>query len=144
MFGRRQQRYSAGSLTYVGAGSQFQGDLKVDGNLRVDGTIYGDVWVTGDLEIAADGKVEGLELQANNIVVHGKAKARIAAAGKLSLSRTAQIEGDVTANALDIEAGAFYVGHITTTDSQQLTGSPPPLSLAGTPESSASSNRLGL
>ena len=144
MFRRRQQSHSAGSLTYVGAGSQFQGDLRVDGNLRVDGVIYGDVFVTGDLEIAAEGRIEGLELQANNILVHGRVKARIAASGKLSLTRTAQIEGDVTAHALDIEAGAFYVGHITTTNPQQLSGAAPPLSLAGTQEQSVSPNGLGL
>lgn len=144
MFGRLKQHHPSGSLTYVGAGSQFQGNLRIDGNLRVDGTIYGDVLITGDLEIAAGGQIEGLELKAHNIVVHGRAQARIVATGKLSLSRTAQIEGDVTAHALDIEAGAFYVGHITTTDPQQLSGSPPPLSLAGTSEPSVNSNRLGL
>jgi cytoskeletal protein CcmA (bactofilin family) len=47
-------------------------------------------------------------------------KARVVAEGRLTLSRTARLEGDVSANSLDIEAGAFYVGHISTSDTKSL------------------------
>jgi cytoskeletal protein CcmA (bactofilin family) len=114
----RQKRVS--SLTYLSSTSEFQGNLNVDGNLRVDGIVHGTVAVSGDMEISQTGLVEGPELKANNIIVHGVIKAKVVAAGRLTLTRTARLEGDVTANSLDIEAGAFYVGHIATTDVKSL------------------------
>ncbi|MDX2213386.1 MAG: polymer-forming cytoskeletal protein [Oculatellaceae cyanobacterium bins.114] len=118
MFGRKQTT----SLTYLSATSEFQGTLNVEGNLRVDGIIHGTVEVRGDMEISQSGLVEGPELRARNLVVHGVVKARVIAEGRLTLSRTARIEGDVTANSLDIEAGAFYVGYISTNDTKTLPG----------------------
>lgn len=125
MLGRRQ----ASALTYLSATSEFNGTLNVEGNLRVDGIVHGTVEVQGDMEISQTGLVEGPELKARNIVVHGVVKARVVAEGRLTLSRTARLEGDVTAHSLDIEAGAFYVGHIATSDVKAL-----PVSTAKLPE----------
>ncbi|NJN02545.1 MAG: polymer-forming cytoskeletal protein [Leptolyngbyaceae cyanobacterium SL_1_1] len=100
--------------------------------MRLDGAVFGEVMINGDVEIAADGAIEGPELSGHNIIIHGTVKARVVATGKLSLSRTARVEGDITATALDMEAGAFYVGHITTAQPQALPGTQPSLSLAGT------------
>jgi cytoskeletal protein CcmA (bactofilin family) len=118
---KRKQIYS---LTYLSATSEFRGDMNVEGNLRVDGIVHGNVDVRGDVEISQSGLIEGLELRANNIILHGVIKARVIAEGRLTLSRTARLEGDVTAKSLDIEAGAFYVGHIATTDVKALPVSP--------------------
>ncbi|HEY9814583.1 MAG: polymer-forming cytoskeletal protein [Synechococcales cyanobacterium K44_A2020_017] len=113
MFGRKKP---VGSLTYLSATSEFQGDIHVEGALRVDGIIHGKVDVIGDVEISQTGLIEGPELRAHNITLHGVVKARVVADGRLTLSSTARLEGDVTANSLDIEAGAFYIGHIATTE----------------------------
>jgi cytoskeletal protein CcmA (bactofilin family) len=114
------KRSKVHSLTYLSATSEFRGDLNVEGNLRVDGIVHGNVHVRGDVEISQSGLVEGAELRANNIVVHGVIKARVIAEGRLTLSRTARLEGDVTAKSLDVEAGAFYVGNMATTDVKAL------------------------
>lgn len=123
LFGRQQQRTP--SLTYLSATSELQGDLNVEGSLRVDGIVHGTVEVRGDMEISQTGLIEGPELRANNIIVHGVIKARVVALGRLTLTRTARLEGDVTANSLDIEAGAFYTGHIATTDVKPLPSATP-------------------
>ncbi|MDX2241822.1 MAG: polymer-forming cytoskeletal protein [Leptolyngbyaceae cyanobacterium bins.302] len=114
-----------GSLTYLAANSEFHGNMHVEGNLRVDGVVHGTVEVRGDMEISANGLVEGPEVRARNLLVHGVIKARVVAEGRLTLSRTARLEGDVVANALDIEAGAFYVGYIEAGDAKVLPGVPP-------------------
>ncbi|EKQ69418.1 Integral membrane protein CcmA involved in cell shape determination [Leptolyngbyaceae cyanobacterium JSC-12] len=108
--------------TYLAPNSEFQGDLHVEGNLRVDGVIHGTVEVRGDMEISSTGLVEGPEVRVRNLIVHGVLKARVVAEGRLTLSRTARLEGDVVANALDIEAGAFYVGYIEAGDAKLLPG----------------------
>jgi len=120
MFGLRRGQPT--SLTYIGANSEFQGNLHVEGNLRVEGIIHGTVEVRGDIEIASTGLIEGPEIRASNIMIHGVVKAHIIAEGKLTLSRTGRLEGDVAALALDIEPGAFYLGHIETRDPQALPG----------------------
>jgi cytoskeletal protein CcmA (bactofilin family) len=116
------KRKSSVSLTYLSEKSEFQGDLHVEGNLRVDGIVHGTVEVIGDVEISQTGLIEGPELRGNNIIVHGVVKARITAEGRLSLSSTARLEGDVNAHSLDIEAGAYYVGYISTSESKSLPG----------------------
>ncbi len=119
MFSKNKQ---PSSLTYIAANSEFQGNLHVAGNLRVDGVIHGTVEVRGDMEISSTGLVEGPEVRACNLLVHGVIKSRVVAEGRLTLSRTARLEGDVVANALDIEAGAFYVGYIESNDAKSLPG----------------------
>lgn len=106
-------------LTYLSQASEFEGILHVEGMLRVDGIIHGTVEVQGDLEISASGLIEGPEVKARNIVVQGQLKARVLAEGKLTLSRTARLEGDVVAGALEIEAGASYTGYIETRDTSK-------------------------
>ncbi len=129
-------RKPASALTYLSATSEFQGDLKVEGNLRIDGIVHGTVEVRGDVEISQNGLVEGEVLRARDIIVHGIIKARVVAEGRLTLSRTARLEGNVTANSLDIEAGAYYTGHIATTDDSKVLPTSPGrhLELLNSPE----------
>lgn len=119
--------------TYIAANSEIHGTLHVEGNLLVDGIVHGSVEVRGDMEIAAGGLVEGSELRAKNLVVHGVLKARVLVEGKLTLSRTARLEGDISANSLSIENGAYYIGHIATGDVKAL-----PAGISGRPELAAS------
>jgi cytoskeletal protein CcmA (bactofilin family) len=118
----RRAKEVGGSSTYIAANSEFNGNLHVEGSLRVQGIIHGAVEVRGDMEVLASGLVEGPEVRAHNILVHGVIKARVVAEGRLTLSRTARLEGDVAASALEIEAGAFYVGYIETGDAKVLPG----------------------
>lgn len=121
-------------LTFVGASSEIQGDLHMEGSLRIEGIVHGTVEVRGDMEVAATGLVEGPEIRARNILIHGVVKAHILAEGKLTLSRTGRLEGDVVAVALDIEPGAFYRGHIETRDIKALPAQPDKPRLYGTEE----------
>lgn len=119
LFARKQ---TTSSLTYLGEKCEVQGDIHLEGSLRVDGIVHGTVSVQGDMEVSHTGLVEGSEIRARNLVIHGVVKARIVVEGKLSVSRTARLEGDATAGAIDIEGGAFYSGHMATSDTKSLPG----------------------
>jgi cytoskeletal protein CcmA (bactofilin family) len=110
MFGRK----TGLGLTYINSTTEIQGDLNVEGNLRVDGSVYGAVHVKGDMELAESGLIAGEELKARNLIIHGVVKARIIAEGRLTLGKTARLEGDVKAHSLDIAPGATYAGYIDT------------------------------
>ncbi|HIK44712.1 MAG TPA: polymer-forming cytoskeletal protein [Leptolyngbyaceae cyanobacterium M65_K2018_010] len=114
------RRKPAPLLTYLSQKTEIEGVIHAEGVLRVDGIVHGTVEVKGDLEISASGLVEGPEVKAHNIVVQGVLKARVFAEGKLTLSRTARLEGDVVAGALEIESGAYYTGYIETRDARSL------------------------
>lgn len=134
MFGRKPtpQPKTGGSSqtpTFIASGTQLHGDLKAKGPVRVDGVILGSLLVDGDLEIAPGGRIEGDEVRARNILVNGEVRAKIIADGKLTLTKRAHVEGDVVAKALDIEAGATFVGRSVTGDGKAL----PPTITSETP-----------
>lgn len=136
MFGRKKPTPTS-NVTYLAEGSDFQGNLRVKGGLRVDGTVRGTVSVEEDLEVSEAGNIEGPEIKARNIIIRGSVKASVVANGNLTLARTARLEGDVVASALNIEAGAFYVGHIVTKDAPStaaLPATPPVPKLVGRSE----------
>lgn len=105
---------SPSALTYIGAGSEVRGDLRTAGNLRVDGAIFGTVQVDGDLEVSSTGSVEGESVSARSVLVHGCIKAKVHASEQLRIHGRGRLEGDVTAQSLDIEAGAHFIGYSRT------------------------------
>jgi len=130
MFSRKQPPQASKSIsssrtpTFIAAGTEVQGDLKSQGTVRIDGIVLGSVIVDGDLEIAPGGRVEGEEVRARNILVNGEVRAKVIADGKLTLTKRANLEGDVMAKALDIEAGATFVGRSITGDGKKLPSPP--------------------
>lgn len=103
-----------GSMTFVGKGSEIKGDIHAAGNLRVDGIIRGNVHAQGDIEVSPGGVIEGKDVHARNIVIHGLVKATLTADEQLRIHSQGEVQGDVTAQALDIESGARFVGHSNT------------------------------
>jgi cytoskeletal protein CcmA (bactofilin family) len=109
-----------GALTYIGEGSELEGNLKANGSARVDGKIKGSIMVDGDLEIGPNAQIEGEQVKGHNIIVHGKINAQVIAQGKLHLTKSARVEGDVRASSLDVEAGAVFVGRSQTGEPRAL------------------------
>ncbi len=107
-------------FTCLSKTSEISGSLHAEGFLHVDGVIHGTVEVQGDIEISETGLIEGPEVRGRNIILRGVIKARVVAEQKLVLSRTARLEGDVIAGALEIEEGALYTGYIQTGDAKEL------------------------
>ncbi len=101
-------------ITFIGPGTRIEGDLHAQGGVRVDGSVRGSLYVEGDLEVAPTGRIEGEEVRARNVIINGEVKARVLAEGKLVLTKSGRLEGDVSAKALDIEAGAVFVGRSVT------------------------------
>jgi len=135
MFGRKSSPPPArtggpNAPTYIASGTQLRGDLKSKGPVRVDGEVLGSVSVDNDLEVAPGGRIEGEEVRARNILVNGEIRARVVAEGKLTLTKQAHLEGDVVAKALDIEAGAVFVG-------RSMTGEGGPASARGQAKAAA-------
>jgi cytoskeletal protein CcmA (bactofilin family) len=104
MLGRKQ-----GVLTYLGPETEVLGDLRAKGPVRIDGLVKGSVYVEGELEVGRTGRIEGERVEAQAVQVHGEVKADLLAQ-KVSLGKTARFTGTVRAQALDVEAGAVFIG----------------------------------
>ncbi len=102
------------AMTFISKGSEVKGDIQAAGNLRVDGVIRGNVRAEGDIEVSLGGVIEGKDVRARNIVIHGLVKATLTAEEQLRIHSQGEVQGDVTAQALDIESGARFVGHSNT------------------------------
>ncbi|GAA6755353.1 MAG: polymer-forming cytoskeletal protein [Thermus sp.] len=114
MLARRQN-----TLTYLGPETEVLGDLKAKGQVRIDGLVRGSVYVEGELEVGRTGRIEGERVEAQAVQIHGEVKADITAA-KVALSKTARFTGSVRAQALDVEAGAVFIGQSLAGESRAL------------------------
>lgn len=114
MLGRKKA-----TLTYLGEETLLEGVFKAKGKVRLDGKVKGTVQVEGELEIGPTGRIEGERVEAESLLVHGEVRAEILAQ-KVVLAKTARVYGDLTAEILDIESGARFVGRSQTTDRTEL------------------------
>jgi len=55
--------------------------------------------------VSVDGAIQGPKVRGANLNVYGSITANLVAEGKLAITHTARLEGDIVANALDIAAG---------------------------------------
>jgi cytoskeletal protein CcmA (bactofilin family) len=114
MLGRKRR-----VLTYLGPDTEVLGDLKAKGQVRLDGLVRGSVWVEGELEVGRTGRVEGERVEAQAIQVHGEVRADLVAE-RVFLAKTARLTGNVRAQALEVEAGAVFVGQIVAGETRAL------------------------
>jgi cytoskeletal protein CcmA (bactofilin family) len=114
MLGRKKR-----VLTYLGPETEVLGDLKAKGQVRVDGLVRGSVWVEGELEVGRTGRVEGDRVEAQAIQVHGEVRADLMAE-RVFLAKTARLTGNVRAQALEVEAGAVFVGQSVAGETRAL------------------------
>ena len=87
----------------------FEGNVSGAGDLQIDGQVKGDVRV-GRLIVGETGAVEG-NIQADYIEVRGRVVGGVV--GKqVKLVATAYVDGDITAEQLSIDVGAFFQGRV--------------------------------
>lgn len=114
MLGRKKA-----TLTYLGEEALLEGVFKAKGKVRLDGKVKGLVQVEGELEVGPTGQIEGERVEAESLLVHGEVRAEILAQ-KVVLTKTARVYGDLTAEVLDVEAGAKFAGRSQITDRTEL------------------------
>lgn len=100
---------SARGLSTLSADLQFEGSISGGGDLQIDGAIKGDVRV-GRLIVGETGAVEG-GVSADYVEVRGRIVGNVS--GKqVKLIATAYVDGDITAEQLSIDIGAYFQGRV--------------------------------
>ena len=100
---------SSRGLSTLSSDLQFEGNVTGAGDLQVDGAVKGDVRV-GRLIVGETGAVEG-NVSADYLEVRGRIVGGVT--GKqVKLVSTAYVDGDITAEQLSIDIGAYFQGRV--------------------------------
>ncbi|MHB8590308.1 MAG: bactofilin family protein [Candidatus Dormibacteraceae bacterium] len=95
----------------LGPSDSLEGKLTYDGHMHVQGRAEGEFRVTGNIDIAAGATVKAL-LEASSLTVEGEVEGTLTARDKLTLGRSAKLNGDLHVRRLQIEDGATLNGQV--------------------------------
>lgn len=96
--------------TVIGPDARFKGELEFEKNAQLLGTFEGQVVTQGEFVVAEGAKLEG-EVQAASIRLDGEVQGNLRATGKIQLSASAKLKGDLHTTRLEVVDGATFIGH---------------------------------
>jgi cytoskeletal protein CcmA (bactofilin family) len=109
MFGGKPRADGSSGMTLIAEEAFFHGTLAAKGSLRVEGSFEGDIADAVDVEVGAKGRIRG-NVAAETVVVAGEIVGNVVAAGFVELLSTARLTGDLRAQRIKIDEGAFFEG----------------------------------
>jgi cytoskeletal protein CcmA (bactofilin family) len=103
----------AAALTaFIDQGSEFSGKLSFKDTVRIDGRFEGEIKSENTLIVGETGRVFA-QVKSGDVIVSGEVKGDIIATSRVTLHRTARVNGNITAVKLAIEEGAELNGQVT-------------------------------
>jgi len=96
--------------SFIGAKTDFQGELNVKGTLRVDGRIDGRL--NAECVILSETAVVKGEVMAKKIIVGGKVEGILRAQEILEINSTGKVLGDMFTNKISVTEGGELNGKI--------------------------------
>src|SRR3989344_2269694 len=100
-----------GVETFIGPSVKVEGDFSGDGNLVIEGLVIGTLTTKNDLTVGQEAVIEA-EVKAQNAHVAGRISGNVTIKGKLELTATAQIMGNVKTSVLSVESGGLINGQL--------------------------------
>ncbi len=97
------------SVSIIGAGNSFTGDLNCSGDLRIDGTVKGNIYSKAKVIIGLSGLIEG-EIHCNEADISGRIHGNIFTKAGLILKQNATVHGDVHTPKFIMEPTATFNG----------------------------------
>ncbi|WP_022761589.1 MULTISPECIES: bactofilin family protein [unclassified Butyrivibrio] len=96
--------------TFIASGATLDGPFTAKESTRVDGTINGNVSVGGSLILGQEGKIVGA-VTATNLFLAGEIQGNVnCSQGKVEISDTGKLVGDLAAKTLVIDENAIFQG----------------------------------
>jgi len=103
---------AANGLAQIGKSVVIKGELSGSEDLYLDGLVEGSIALKGNsLTVGPNGRVKA-SVDAKAIVVQGKLDGNIQASDRVDLRKSAVVNGDITAQRISIEEGAYVKGKI--------------------------------
>ena len=98
-----------GLINTITVGTSIKGDIQANGDFRMDRTLEGNITLTGKLVIGEQGHILG-NVVCQNANVIGTIDGNLSVKEFLTLYATSRVKGDIVANKLAIEPGAYFTG----------------------------------
>ncbi len=120
MFGSRKETNVDTTLeqvgTIIGPGAVLDGPLTTKDSARIDGIVKGNVTISGALIVGQEGKITGT-VSCLNAYVAGEINGNVSAPqGKVEISDTGKVIGDVSCKGIVIDENAVFHGKCDMTD----------------------------
>jgi len=107
----------------LGPNDSLEGKLTYGGSMTVEGGhAEGEFRIGGNIEIGNGTVVKAL-LEASNVTIKGEVEGKLTARDKLTLAKSAKLNGDVQVKRLQIEDGATLNGYVRMGDFEHQAGS---------------------
>jgi len=102
----------ASGLAQIGKSVIVKGELSGSEDLYVDGQVEGSIALKGNsLTVGPNGQVKA-SVDAKGVVVQGKLDGNIQVSDRVELRKSAVVNGDISAQRISIEEGAFLKGKV--------------------------------
>jgi len=109
-------------VAHIGKSVIVKGELSGSEDLYLDGEVEGSIELRGhNLTIGPNGRVRA-NVQAKDIVVHGKVDGNVRGTDRVELKKSAVLNGDISTQRIVIEDGAFFKGAIDIQKADKGTG----------------------
>lgn len=103
---------SATASTVIGEHITIEGSIRGEENLVIDGSMKGNVELKNhDFTIGSKGRFDG-EIEAENVSISGDIKGNIKTPGRVQITREADFIGEIKAQNISVEDGAYFKGVI--------------------------------
>jgi cytoskeletal protein CcmA (bactofilin family) len=111
MFGRKDtpSPQSGKITTVVGSDARIVGSVTSVGVIRIDGRFEGDIRTESDVVVGEQGYAQAKVL-ARHMSVAGEVRGDIQLSGRLEISSSGKVFGEITVSALAIEEGGIFKG----------------------------------
>lgn len=125
-FGRGKDELSgaggspAGLTAFIDQGSEFEGKLSFKDTVRIDGSFTGEIRSENTLIVGETGEIHA-QVHSKAVLVSGTVVGDIFATQKLTLHKTARIQGNIEAACLVVEDGAVMNGQVKMTRPEATT-----------------------
>src|ERR1700732_673415 len=103
---------TASGLAQIGKSVFIKGELSGSEDLYVDGQVEGSIALKGNsLTVGPNGQVKG-SVDAKAVVGQGKLAGNIQSSDRVDLRKSAIVTGDISAQRISIEEGAYLKGKV--------------------------------
>ncbi len=100
------------AASQVSKGVAVKGEISGREDVFIDGVVEGTVRLEGaSLTIGPNGRVTA-EVEAREIVVHGRVQGNLRGRDRVRIARTASVRGDVLTHCIAMEEGAVFQGRV--------------------------------
>ena len=99
------------SETLISEGSHFEGTYRAEESIRIRGSMHGEVASRRSIFVEAQARVKA-KVIGMEVTVAGQIDGQIACGGRVELTPTARVTGEITAGTLIMQDGAVFEGQL--------------------------------